>query len=559
MVERNIDKKIRTLREILQAPPNERLDSEGNSHPCKYLNTDAIKIPYRSLVVILTELKLTVSMADNIPLYDDISETTVGNTDDYLLEVIVEKEDAKRLSTLLKEYEKKFPKRTKPLIREKALERIAIKMGELDTGDGLVKFLENYGVDKELIVYPNTKWRMIFDAMSYLSCSERKEDQEALFKIIGEATHPLMHSGNVSSAEALRSEFNNYLSYDKLGIGYDENAGTYIVAQLLDKDAEDEIIAEVHIEAQIEAQIEFEEKEKQQLEFLRQPKNKEKISLLKKVYQSLMNVVETFCENPSYPTSELNNAYKFLDHLVWEVISELKLRGNAIRNFNNYTSPFVNLFAAEKHYREQKRILSWQRIRPEMNAMYGDIEEIYQEVNGSDILAEPEQQKKINNIQFYLSELKEKNKETKKQEEPKEPPATRIEITGMPPLVFKESEEKKSLRKISLKSVQIDYDDDEPIIKIGKHNVGLPPYKNEHYFCQSVFEYKPKEPISWDIIYDKMTGYSTVSGGKKPEPIRENWQKVNDTMKRLNNRIKEVVNTDDDLFSWSEKMVIRNY
>ena len=106
--------------------------------------------------------------------------------------------------------------------------------------------------------------------------------------------------------------------------------------------------------------------------------------------------------------------------------------------------------------------------------------------------------------------------------------------------------------------MQISYDDDKPVIKIGKRNVALPPYKNEHYFCQVVFEYKTKEPISWDIIFDRMTGHFTVNG-KKPDPVRENWQKVNDTMKRLNNRVKKIVNTDDNLFSWSEKVVIRNY
>lgn len=146
-----------------------------------------------------------------------------------------------------------------------------------------------------------------------------------------------------------------------------------------------------------------------------------------------------------------------------------------------------------------------------------------------------------------------------KKEATQKPLTTKIKITGMPPLEFKEPKEKQSLRKINLKSVQISYDDDEPVIKIGKQNVALPPYKNEYYFCQVMFEYKPKESVSWDIIYDRMTEYSTVSGGIKPEPIRENWQKVNDTMKRVNNRVKEIVNTDDNLFSWSEKTVMRNY
>jgi len=137
-----------------------------------------------------------------------------------------------------------------------------------------------------------------------------------------------------------------------------------------------------------------------------------------------------------------------------------------------------------------------------------------------------------------------------------------IRIVGETEIKIKSAEDENHLQKmgkIKLKSQTIEFNDDEAIIKIGKQNVALPAYKNEHYFCQAVFEYKPKEPISWDIIFDKMTGHSTISGGKKPEPIRKNWQKVNDTMKRVNNRIKEVINTDDDLFSWSEKNVIRSY
>jgi hypothetical protein len=119
--------------------------------------------------------------------------------------------------------------------------------------------------------------------------------------------------------------------------------------------------------------------------------------------------------------------------------------------------------------------------------------------------------------------------------------------------------EKDSKQPIGLKNLEITFDDDKAILKFGKQNVALPPYKNEHYFCQVVFEHKPKEPISWDIIYDRMTGHSAISGGIKPEPTRENWQKVNDTMKRLNNRIKEMAKINEKLFVWSEKMVIRNY
>ncbi len=434
MVERSIDKKIRTIREILQAPPAERSDSEGKSHPYKYLTTDTPKIPYKLLMVILNELKLTVSSEHNIPLYDDFGEISGEYTDDYLLEVIVEKEDADRLSTLLKEYESKFPKRQKTLIREKTLELIAQKIANLDTGNNLIRFLKNCGVDKELIV-PNSKWRMIFGVLVYLANSSKKEDEETLSKIIGEATHPIMHKGDVSSAEALRKEFNSYLSYDNMGIAYKEDDGTYWALQEADED-------EAGIQALIEADEYMqglERRSEKQLKFLCQPENKEKISLLRKAYQLLMNVVFAFCENPTHPTLELNNHFQLLYKLINITINELELSRPETypfsRNEHFFYLPFTNLFNAEKYYSDKGGRVNWQKIRPEMNAMYGDIEGLYREVNGSDILAEPDKQKKLNDIQLYLSELKEKAKETKEKErkemeQKKESDALPIKIVG---------------------------------------------------------------------------------------------------------------------------------
>jgi hypothetical protein len=106
---------------------------------------------------------------------------------------------------------------------------------------------------------------------------------------------------------------------------------------------------------------------------------------------------------------------------------------------------------------------------------------------------------------------------------------------------------------------KVEFDDSRGIIKIGQLEIMLPPYKNEYYFCLVMFEHKVKEPVSWDIIYDRMTGNSVNGGGIKPDPIRKNWQKVNDAMKRVNNRIRSKFNNNDKLFSWGEKTVIRNY
>ena len=53
-------------------------------------------------------------------------------------------------------------------------------------------------------------------------------------------------------------------------------------------------------------------------------------------------------------------------------------------------------------------------------------------------------------------------------------------------------------------------------------------------------------------FYEKMTGYYEAYYGK-PSATRANWRVVYDTMDALNKRIKEVVNTDDELFIWQEK------
>lgn len=115
----------------------------------------------------------------------------------------------------------------------------------------------------------------------------------------------------------------------------------------------------------------------------------------------------------------------------------------------------------------------------------------------------------------------------------------------------------KTTQKINLKSVTIDYDDDKATLTIGEKNVSLPPYKNEHYLYRAMAEHKKDEAVDWSIIWEKMAGYDTVPD--KPEAKKEDWHTVYDAMNALNNRIKETINTDDNLFTWKEKTIRRNY
>ena len=109
--------------------------------------------------------------------------------------------------------------------------------------------------------------------------------------------------------------------------------------------------------------------------------------------------------------------------------------------------------------------------------------------------------------------------------------------------------------KINLSSQKIEFSNDKGVIKIGIENIQLPPYKNEHYFCRTMFKQPKNKFMSWDEIYQEITGEDPFN-----EPLNKNgWRVVYDAMESLNKRIKKNINTDEKLFIWKEKMVMRMY
>ena len=105
-------------------------------------------------------------------------------------------------------------KKNESIIKAKSLELIARKIGNLDSAPNLKTFLTDCGVEKKLIEYPNTKWRMIYTVLIILATSQNPKDQETLFKIIEEASHPLIHNGDEELAKVDEDEFNKLLKYD---------------------------------------------------------------------------------------------------------------------------------------------------------------------------------------------------------------------------------------------------------------------------------------------------------------------------------------------------------
>ncbi len=121
------------------------------------------------------------------------------------------------------------------IIKIKTLELISQKIANLDTGNSLVNFLVGCGVDKKMIEYPQTKWRMINSVLVALATSSNSKDKKTLSKIIEESCHPLMHSGNKISSQLMTDKFNGLLEYDNFMIkdgvlwqGWDDGSGLTI-------------------------------------------------------------------------------------------------------------------------------------------------------------------------------------------------------------------------------------------------------------------------------------------------------------------------------------------
>lgn len=202
MLERFVDKQLRVL-----------------THICNVDNTsidvNEVNLDSNELQKILGEYAnknwLKIEQIGYIP-YCDSSGEEVPNTEDiYIIYSILNKV---ALNTLFRELKGIYHRKEKPIIKLKALELIARKIGDLNTGYELEKFLINNGIDRELVIYPNTKWKMIYDIFEYFAFSGNKADIGLLFKLIEEFSHPLMFDGDKEKAIEVQDYFTNCLEYD---------------------------------------------------------------------------------------------------------------------------------------------------------------------------------------------------------------------------------------------------------------------------------------------------------------------------------------------------------
>jgi len=106
---------------------------------------------------------------------------------------------------------------------------------------------------------------------------------------------------------------------------------------------------------------------------------------------------------------------------------------------------------------------------------------------------------------------------------------------------------------VHLVSSGINFNKKEGTIEFNGTKCELPPFKNEFDFCDYMFTKETNVAIPWDELSTHISGKGFDQLNKKDA------KSIQDTMYRINNRIKKTFFTQDDLFSWESKTVIRNF
>lgn len=308
------------------------------------------------------------------------------------------------------------------IIKPKSLELIAREIGDLDSGSNLVEFLTNCGAERELIEYPNTKWRMIYSVLLTLASSRNKEDKRTLFKIIEGACHPLMYGGDKNLAKKTIDKFNSFLEYDNFFIkngvlwqGWEDPSGMMMWD---DKDGN-----------RIEPDV-----------YLILPK---KIDELYVYWNELIKLTKFYFNNKDGQDDEINDIY-------FEIIANVEklLEGNGCGGLKEiYKKPFGNMIGCE--FEIQKQGLTTDGLFVNLYDFLGRITELS--------LPDKNNVEKIkkDNSAFFTKIKQYTEQHLAKKEIIQEPPATKIEITKMPELRIKKSEklsekQKKQIQETAL-------------------------------------------------------------------------------------------------------------
>ena len=112
-------------------------------------------------------------------------------------------------------------------------------------------------------------------------------------------------------------------------------------------------------------------------------------------------------------------------------------------------------------------------------------------------------------------------------------------------------------RKGSLRGKPIKFDEARSMISVDGKECQLPPQSHEAYLARAIFKRRIAEHVDWSLLYEEIVGGSALRFGKE---IQEKERRmVRDTKERFNNRICDFFHTDDELLTWRNMGLFRNF
>lgn len=419
----------------------------------------------------------------------------------------------------------------------KVKEKIARTIADKFTTNEIVNVFKDANIATNTELY--AKWKITLDAFSKVST------EEGLFHIIEEFCHPLNFTDldtDSETREKFIEKLNKILTYESLEIQSTERTAkikttTQIASEKRDYEARLDNDLEVSQSEIEEAKIDFEN------DLLTDIKDAE---ALLNTHQSFMDIIELFCQNTKKPTKELNEPYLFLAGKIKQIIKDLKLQSHEIHLY----MPFTDLYSAEIEWNGSGREfeirlgpkLSWDVIRPSLHNVHSKITQLIIDIRNShkDDDKKTDDEKHLEQINALISE--------------KRSVKTVFKVDNVKKMeILHKYEDKKAPKKV-LKNSVIRFDDSVPAIFVDEIEIPLPEYGKEHFFCRAVWKRKANEATDWSKIYNDMEAKNSDF-----LPDKELWRYVYDAKNDVNKRIKDIIETNENLFDWNEKTIKRLY
>src|SRR3989344_881811 len=253
---------------------------------------------------------------------------------------------------------------------------------------------------------------------------------------------------------------------------------------------------------------------------------KDQLYALLRVYDVFKDLIELYCEDVSHPPKELNVLYiRELVPTIKSLVTGLNMQpeGNSNIKLPAPYIPFEDLFTAEKACRGNNQ--SPEVVMMEINNVYGTIKVLAERVGAIGLPLSPK-------IEALLKEASRLMQEEYQR---------------------RHNHVSDKHQKIRLADYDVNFIEEESAIYVGEGVCKIPANTKLFYFAKVIWQHRIGQVVPWETLLDEIEEIG-------PKEHIDNKQKnIMDRMYRLNDLVRELTNTDDDLFTRSNDTIKRNF